>query len=200
MRSSNMTRNPWIGSIYSMLRTRGWQAILYRPPQMLQTVAQLIEGKKVGVQKGTTSKEILELFKAETENGKFEVQEFPQVADVIDAVVKRTVDYGLTDTPFASAGQLQYGAEVLGYRELTGPDDFPKKLEQERHVEQYAIAVRKDEDELVVAINKIIDEMKEANKLGQLLQDSVTEFYALQKGKNPPVIDYRQDPSICRTN
>lgn len=174
------------------------QSLVYRPPQLSQPIARMIEGKKIGVQKNTTSKEILELFQTEmAENGKFELHEYPQAADVMDAVVKRAVDYGFTDTPFASAGQLQYGTGVLGYRELIGPEDFPDKLELERRVEKYAIAVRSGEEDLMRAIDEIIDDMKK-EKLGKLLQEAVTDFYTLQKDKIAPVIDYTKDPSECR--
>jgi ABC-type amino acid transport substrate-binding protein len=81
---------------------------------------------------------------------------------------------------------------------MTNEDDFPKEMDPARRVENYAIAVRSGETELIGAIDQIIDEMR-SGKLGELVEESASEFLAIQKGvQDAPRFDQRKDPSECK--
>lgn len=171
------------------------QSLIYRLPRQLQSIPQMITRKVVGYQDKTTSQDILDLFSHDVT---FSTKSYREAGLMIDAVATHAIDYGLTDTPFARAAQLQYGKDALGVRELTGDDDFPKELDLTRRVENYAIAVRSGETELMDAINQIIDEMR-SGKLRELVDESSKEFLAIQKGiLNAPGFEQRKDPSQCQ--
>jgi ABC-type amino acid transport substrate-binding protein len=161
----------------------------------------MVENRKVGVQGSTTSQKIMKQFKKEIpDDRKFELKEdFDQPGSMTDAVMNRTIDVGMTDTPFARAAQWQNGADRLVLKELTKDEDFPKDLDPAQRFERYAIAVRDGESKLVHAINTILNSMRNEKKLAQLLEVAVREFYATKDGgsRNIPMFDRKTDPSIC---
>jgi ABC-type amino acid transport substrate-binding protein len=120
---------------------------------------------------------------------------------MVEALANHVIDVGLTDTPFARAAQWDYGTDKLALKELSRPEDFPKELEPERRFERYAIAVRDGENELIDAIDKAIEQMRE-KKLAELLETAAEEFYATKGGatRNLPMFDRKQDPSNCEPN
>ncbi len=160
----------------------------------------MIENRKVGVQGRTTSQKIMKQFKREIpDDRKFELKEdFDQPGSMTNALMNRTIDVGMTDTPFARAAQWQNGADRLVLKELTKGEDFPKGMDPAERFERYAIAVREGESKLVNAINTILNGMRDA-KLAQLLEAAVREFYATKDGssRNIPMFDRKNDPSIC---
>jgi ABC-type amino acid transport substrate-binding protein len=176
------------------------QSLIYRPSQSSESVLELIENKKVGVQKKTTSQEMMVMFKADLpEARKFELKdEYPQAGDVVESFANHSIEVGLTDTPFARAAQLQYGSDKLAVKELLKEEDFPKGMDPERRVERYAVAVRTDEKILIGAIDSIIKKMRE-KKLVEFLESAVVEYYAAQGGsRNIPLFDRKADPSECK--
>lgn len=172
------------------------QSLIYRSPQSSKSVLEMIEKKKVGVQRNTTSQEIMKKF---TEEKKFELKDdYDQVKSMVDALADHLIDVGLTDTPFARSAQLDHGADKLVLKELTKANDFPKGTEPARRVEKYAIAVRDGENDLIDAINKIIVEMQKG-KLVELLEKATEEFYVTKGGaRNLPMFDRKADPSECK--
>jgi ABC-type amino acid transport substrate-binding protein len=179
------------------------QSLIYRPSQPSKSVLEMIERKKVGVQRRTTSQDMMTKFKKDLpEDQKFELkEEYGQAGLMVEAFANHVIDVGLTDTPFARAAQWDYGTDKLAIRELTKPEDFPKELEAERRFERYAIAVRDGENDLVDAIDKAINQMRE-KKLAELLEKAVEEFYATKGGatRNLPMFDRKSDPSDCESN
>jgi len=177
------------------------QSLVYRPPLSAKSVREMVENRKVGVQGSTTSQKIMKQFKKEIpDDRKFELKEdFDQPGSMTDAVMNRTIDVGMTDTPFARAAQWQNGADRLVLKELTKDEDFPKDLDPAQRFERYAIAVRDGESKLVHAINTILNSMRNEKKLAQLLEVAVREFYATKDGgsRNIPMFDRKTDPSIC---
>lgn len=176
------------------------QSLVYRPPLSANSVREMIANRKVGVQGKTTSQKIVREFKKEiADDSKFELKEdFDQPGSVTDAVMNRTIDVGMTDTPFARAAQWQNGADRLALKELTKSGDFPAGLNPTQRFDRYAIAVRDGESKLVHSINTILSGMRD-EKLAQLLEAAVREFYATRDGgsRNIPMFDRKSDPSIC---
>jgi ABC-type amino acid transport substrate-binding protein len=177
------------------------QAIVYRPPLPSQSIARILEKQKVGVQGQTTSQSLIDKFGQEIPSDrKFDLSFHDQAGKMLAALVNNEIDYGLTDTPFALVAQRQYGAEVLGVKELINEEDFPKGLAPEQRVENYAVAVRRGESVLINAIDQIIGEMKK-KRLGELLEEAVTDYYNTHGSPNDaPLIDKNNDPSICRSS
>jgi ABC-type amino acid transport substrate-binding protein len=168
------------------------QSIIFRPVASTKPIAKMIEGKRVGVISKTTSEDLIKKFP-----GKFNVRHYDEGVQMIADIAKGEVDFGLTDTPFARGAELQYGTQVLNFKELVGDEDFPKGIDQERREEKYAVAVRAGEGKLIEAINLIIDEMRK-EKLGKFLEQAAEEFYKVKNSQTP--IDRRKDPSECRSN
>jgi ABC-type amino acid transport substrate-binding protein len=173
------------------------QSLIYRPPGSFQSILRAIGNKRVGFPRTTTSEDIVKQFENEV---KFKPVPFDSGDIMIESVARGDADYGLIDTPFARAAELQYGSSRLNFRELVNDEDFPKGMERERRVEKYGIAVRAGENELVDAINRIIDEMR-PQILGELLDSAISEFYHTEKGPESAVIfDRNKDPSKCGPN
>jgi polar amino acid transport system substrate-binding protein len=175
------------------------QSLIYRSPLSSKSVREMIEKKKVGVQRGTTSQEIMKKFREEFQaDRKFELKDdYDQAKSMVDALASHIIDVGLTDTPFARAAQLDHGSDVLALKELTKEEDFPSGTEQQRRVEKYAMAVRVGENELIDAIDKIVVEMGK-EKLVDLLEKAAEEFYETKGGaRNLPMFDRKSDPSEC---
>jgi ABC-type amino acid transport substrate-binding protein len=176
------------------------QSLIFRPIQLSKPTVQMIENKRVGVQRKTTSEDLIEKFRNDgSGSGKFKVVLYDEADLMIENIVKGEIHFGLTDTPFARAAELQYGTAALNFRELVKDEDFPKGIDPEQREEKYAIAVRAGEAKLIEAINRIIDEMRE-EKLGKLLQQAAEEFYKVSQSAHTPPIDRRKDPSECRSD
>ncbi|MEA3160560.1 MAG: polar amino acid transport system substrate-binding protein, partial [Gammaproteobacteria bacterium] len=166
-------------------------SVIYRPPISTQTLREMIANKRVGVQSGTTSEDLLRQFIKEDESIKLvsERQATGMGADILS----NKIDYAITDTDFALEEKRKHGAK-LEVRKLIFEGDFPRDTKLER-VQKYALAVRAEDDELIQAINTIIDEMIRTKTLGALLQGAVKEFHT--DPANAPVIDITKDPSEC---
>jgi ABC-type amino acid transport substrate-binding protein len=170
------------------------QSVIFRPVPLTKPITQMIENKRVGVINKTTSEDLIQKF-----SGKFNVRHYDEGAEMIADIAKGEIDLGLTDTPFARGAELQYGTQALNFKELVNNEDFPKGIDRERRVEKYAIAVRAGEEQLIGAINRIIDEMRE-EKLAELLEQATEEFYKVKPSSRDASIDRRKDPSLCPSN
>jgi ABC-type amino acid transport substrate-binding protein len=91
------------------------QSLVYRPPVSAKSVREMIENRKVGVQGRTTSQKIMKQFRKEIpDDRKFDLKEdFDQPGSMVDALMNRTIDVGMTDTPFARAAQWQNDADRI---------------------------------------------------------------------------------------
>lgn len=156
-------------------------------------VAQIIANRKIGAQSQTTSENLLKEFVSE--NPGVQSVTFKQTDDMISALMSGQIDYGFTDTPFARAAQKIFrGLEV---RELIEPSDFPKAAKAEEREQKYAIAVRAGEDELIAAIDQIVDGMRE-HRLSELVAAAVRDFSS--RGGPQDVVTKHSDPSNCRAD
>jgi ABC-type amino acid transport substrate-binding protein len=104
------------------------------------------------------------------------------------------IDYGIMDTPFATAGLMRYG--TLHHSELTA-EDMPRGRQS---VERYALAVKSSEKELLEYINSILGKLKETRQIDELFRSAQDDFVkTVIKGETRAVNhDYALLPSSCQ--
>jgi ABC-type amino acid transport substrate-binding protein len=156
------------------------QSLVYRCGDADRPLRERLRGKRIGVQKATTSELLINALRDEMGGEALSIQNFPQLDDIIAALLRTNsnIDYVLTDTPFAVGAELQNrpgGSSRLGYKTLT-PEDFPGSIPPEQRVENYAVAVRAPDVELLAAINSIIAEMKDSGELDRLFHAATTGY------------------------
>jgi ABC-type amino acid transport substrate-binding protein len=156
------------------------QSLIYRCGDSDKPIRESLRGKRIGVQKATTSELLINALRDDMDDPTLSIQKFPQVADIVAALLKpnSNIDYALTDTPFAIGAELQNrpgGSARLGYR-IFAREDFPDSIPPERRAENYAVAVRAPDVDLLTAINGIIAEMKDAGELETLFQQATSGY------------------------
>jgi ABC-type amino acid transport substrate-binding protein len=83
------------------------------------------------------------------------------------------------DTPFAESQKLRKGAHQLDYKEFSR-NDFPAQVSPHNQVEEYAMAVSVREPKLLNAINAVLADLKQEDKLKLIYQDAIGEFKAVK--------------------
>lgn len=106
-------------------------------------------GKSVGVQTGTTS----DLLVSDIEG--VEVVRFKTVAEAAMALGNGQIDSVVCDE--------------LPAQDMVNADDTLKILEEPLSVEQYAIALNQNDDELTELVNKVIDKLVKEGKIEELI-------------------------------
>jgi ABC-type amino acid transport substrate-binding protein len=156
------------------------QSLIYRCGEADRPIKERLRGRRIGVQEGTTSQDLLNLLRSDMGEQAIIMQRFAQAEEIIAALLRpvSNIDYGLTDTPFAIGAELQNrhnGFPSLGYKQFTSAD-FPASTTPEQQVEEYAVAVRSADVLLMKAINEILSEMKERGELASLLQQETKQY------------------------
>jgi polar amino acid transport system substrate-binding protein len=150
-------------------------ALIFRAGTADGAIAAMIAGKKVGVQSATTNARLAEGLAA---GGVFEVIAFPNTESLENALLGAQIDFGITDTSFARAAQLDTrlgnGMNRLDLKEFA-PGDLPASL-QDQQTQQYAIAVRTGEFELLDTINDVIAKAKQDGSLARAFKESAEEY------------------------
>ena len=151
------------------------QSLIYRSGQPPRPVRDLIKGRRVGFQRNTTSEQlIMELAK----DTAFEQQPFDRPELLIQAIIDQSLDFGVTDTPFAAvqafANRLNSGT-TLDHQDFNKAD-FPSSIPEDQQVEEYAIAVRSGDGDLLREINAIVSKMKAEGNLSGLLRQANQEY------------------------
>lgn len=119
------------------------------------TVADL-EGKKIGVQSGTTGADY------STENyGAENISQFPTAIDAVMALSQGKIDAVVIDSYTAKALEKKNEDVVVLPDELTS--------------EEYAIAVKKGNTELLDAINKVLERLKSDGSIDRFTEQFVEE-------------------------
>lgn len=156
------------------------QSVLYRSGAKFESILDLLKSSRLGVQKGTTSEDLVTALR---KYYKIDVQSIPfeEIEKVISAVVQDDVDFAITDTPFAIGAWLRShdGGTRLAYREFK-PADFPSDFSKSMETDEYGIAARKGDEELLGLIDQILDQMKKDGRLARLMQTAMAQFTADQ--------------------
>ena len=148
------------------------QSLVYREEKKPERLKQALQGRVIGVQKDTTSESLLNDIRreADTEPFKFKIESFADTSLIFEALSDRRIDYGIMDTPFATAGLMRYG--TLHHSELTA-EDMPRGRQS---VERYALAVKSSEKELLEYINSILGKLKETRQIDELFRSAQDDF------------------------
>ena len=140
-------------------------------------IKKVLEGRLVGVPEDTTSESLLTELRMEQQS--IAIQKFREVDEMVAALVHPAseINYVVADTPFALAEELQNNrrSPVLGHRELK-ENDFPASMTPEEYNEEYAVAVRDTDGELIKAINDLIGEMDRDGELKDLREQAAKEY------------------------
>jgi polar amino acid transport system substrate-binding protein len=150
------------------------QSVVYLDGKPQTPTKDILERGRVGVPEKTTSEDLVNAAR----HGISPPQKFVETDNVISAVLRRDIDYGVVDTPFAETAVLRYGQ--LRYVEVD------KKSIPAGHPEydEYAIAVGRNENELLDAVNATLEKMKQDGTLQKLVSE-VRQKY-LEKFKAKP--------------
>lgn len=137
--------------------------VVYQKSNPFKNVEQL-KGKKIGVQSGTTSETfVLEVLKQEPERTK-------SPAEAVASMKSGRCEFVIADIDPAKNC-------VKGEADLA-LSDFVSS-------EEYAVAIRKGQPELLAAINEVISELKASGKLQKIVEQYTKEADALKdKGNN----------------
>lgn len=129
-------------------------------------------GKTIGVQLGTTGMTLAESIEDTT------VEKYNKGADAVQALIQGKIDAVIIDSAPA-----KYFVEKNS--------DTIVALEEPFAVEEYAIAIKKDNDELTEAINGALSELKADGTLSEIEQNwLVDEEYGKHPYTSPDGIEY----------
>jgi polar amino acid transport system substrate-binding protein len=149
-------------------------ALIYRAGTQEGRIRDMVKGKTVGVQRGTTSADLAERLAGESD---FKVEAFDNTESVQNALVAKQIDVGIIDTSFAQSAQLDMrlgnGTDRLKFKEFE-QDDLPSM--QDEQTQEYAIAIHKGEIELLGAINDTLAKAKQDGELTDLFRSSAEKY------------------------
>lgn len=136
-------------------------------------------GKKIGVQLGTTGDIYASDFADEDETGKTEVEKYNKGADAIQSLKQGKLDCVIIDRQPAEA--------------FVAKNDDLMILEEEFALEDYAIAVAKENSDLTEKINAALAELKADGTLEAIISNYIGDD---TKGKTP----YESPADVDRSN
>lgn len=114
-----------------------------------------LAGKLIGVQQGTTG----DIY-ASDDFGDENIERYPKGVDAVQALIQGKVDAVIIDNEPAKV--------------FVGDNDGLKLLDTAYAEEEYAIAVKKGNTELLEQVNKAIQELKESGKLEEIVAKYIT--------------------------
>lgn len=114
-----------------------------------------LAGKLIGVQQGTTG----DIY-ASDDFGDENIERYPKGVDAVQALIQGKVDAVIIDNEPAKV--------------FVGDNDGLKLLDTAYAEEEYAIAVKKGNTELLDQVNKAIQELKESGKLEEIVAKYIT--------------------------
>jgi polar amino acid transport system substrate-binding protein len=149
--------------------------LIYRAGAPDRTIREMITGKTVGVQDKTTNARLAEELAKESS---FHLKTFDTTETLINALMRSEIDYGIADIPFAVSAQIATrsgGQDRLGFKTFRD-EDFPASVPEAERVEEYAIAVRGGEHQLLSVIDGVIGKAKQDGTLARLFRQATQEF------------------------
>jgi ABC-type amino acid transport substrate-binding protein len=186
-------REPQYGILFSAPYFCTSYALIYRAGEQDRPIKEMVRDRIVGYQAKTTGEDVTTALRKGTP---FKTREYGSTELIVKAVVASEIDFGITDTPFAEAAEVQYradGKEVLAYKKFTAAD-LPPSIPP---IQEYALAVPAGETELLGVINDLMRRMQERGKMTILFQAAAAEYerdYGLKRGSRT---DPRQRPWEC---
>jgi ABC-type amino acid transport substrate-binding protein len=138
--------------------------IAARSASQLDIVSEL--KRVLGVGDGASS--VLSI--AAAKEGRSPPQRFTETDNVISAVLHKDIDYGVVDTPFAETAVLRYGQlRHMEFDRQLIPNNYPK-------FDEYAIAVGRNENELLDAVNAAVEKLKQNGTLENLASEARQKY------------------------
>lgn len=190
---SSITRTAERESKYNIQFTDSYYctsySLIYRSGTHEGRLLDMVRGKTVGAQRETTGADLVNKL---APDGSFTVSIFDTTENLQDALLDMQIDFAVTDTSFAQSARLDSGNR-LAFKEF-GRDDTPSALGEP--TQEYAIAVRKDEPELLGAINETLAEAKRHGTLANLFKttaEQYEDFKHFQRGSR----SFRPDAWEC---
>ena len=149
-------------------------ALMYRVGMPNLPIRDMIRGKSVGVQEKSTNAILAEEL---LKGNEFQLVTFANTEAMTEALLKRKIDYAVADPLFAIAARFASlsGSDQLAFKEFK-KGDFPPTLPVELQMQNYAIAVRAGERDLLNTINSVIETAKKDGSLTGLLIEATREF------------------------
>jgi ABC-type amino acid transport substrate-binding protein len=175
------------------------QSVVYLDGKSQAPTKDMLDSSRVGVPEKTTSEDLVNAARsqghrdivtevkrllgvadaaspnpsiAQAKGGISSPQKFIETDNVINAVLRKDIDYGVVDTPFAETAVLRDLSGQLRYMEFDRqyiPDGYPK-------FDEYAIAVGRNENELLVAVNAALENMKQNGTLEKLVSEARQKY------------------------
>jgi ABC-type amino acid transport substrate-binding protein len=186
-------REPQYGILFSTPYFCTSYALIHRAGEPSRPIKEMVRDRVVGYQAKTTGEDVTTALRKDTP---FNAREYESTELIVKAVVASEVDFGITDTPFAEAAEVQYradGKELLAYRKFTAAD-LPPSIPP---IQEYALAVPAGETELLNVVNDLMRRMQQQGKMTSLFQDAAAEYerdYGLKRGSRT---DHRPRPWEC---
>jgi ABC-type amino acid transport substrate-binding protein len=153
------------------------QALIFRSGTTAASIRDMMAGKTVGVQDHTTNQQLAaDLAKA----SQFNIKPFATTENLVSELLQFNIDLGLVDTPFAFVAQLQNrigNRDRLSVKEFS-PSDFPPAVPMQEQSEEYAVAVRSGEAELLGLVDQTIAGAKQDGSLVRLLDQAYQDYAA----------------------
>ncbi len=168
-------------------------ALVYRAGEPDRPIKDMIRNRIVGYQSKTTGEDVTNALSKDTP---FKTKDYGSTELIVRAVTASEIDFGITDTPFAEAAEIEYradGKQVLAHKTFAVAD-LPPSIPA---VQEYALAVPSGEAELLGIINGLMQSMKEQGKMNALFRDAATEYendHGLKRGSRA---DQRTRPWEC---
>jgi ABC-type amino acid transport substrate-binding protein len=157
-------------------------ALMYRAGTPDGAIAAMVAGRIVGAQRDSTNYRLAE---ALAEHDAFKLEAFDNTESLKNALRASRIDFAVTDTSFAQSVQLDTrladGVDQIEFKEF-GPADMPPFLRDEA-TQDYAIAVRKGEIELLGVINATIEKAKADGELKVLFDKAAKAYEAAHNFK-----------------
>src|SRR5262249_25791902 len=149
-------------------------ALMYRVGTPDLPIRDMIRGKSVGVQEKSTNALLAEEL---LKGNEFQLFTFANTEAMTAALLQRKIDYAVADPLFAIAARFTSlsGSDQLAFKEFK-KGDFPPTFPVELQMQNYAIAVRAGERDLLNTINSVIETAKKDGSLTGLLIEATREF------------------------
>jgi ABC-type amino acid transport substrate-binding protein len=186
-------REPNYGILFSDPYFCTGYALIYRVGERDRSIGEMIRDRTVGYQLETTGAKVANGL---GKNIPFKARGYASTELIVKAVAAAEIDFGITDTPFAEAAEIEEragGRQVLAHKQFKATD-LPSDIQS---VQEYALAVPAGDHQFVEVINSLLRSMKAQGKLASLFRDLAAEYENEKKLKSGSRTDPRTRPWEC---